>query len=206
VTPIEPAPIEAWEAWSPADLAARLAPTGVQWCVVGGWAIDLHLGRVTREHEDLEFAVLRADDERVRRALGDLEAFSPSEHVLQHLPSGAIRPADSHQTWMLDPSARVWRVDVMIEPGDADTWVYRRDESLSAPRSFMERRTPDGIPYLGPHGALFFKAKYGRPKDQADFDVTAPTLVPDEHAWLVEALVRFHPNHHWLDALRSLAR
>jgi hypothetical protein len=81
--------------------------------------------------------------------------------------------------------------------------VYRRDESLTAPRAFMERRTSDGIRHLGPHGSLFFKAKYVRPKDQADFDVAAPTLLADERAWLVAALERFHPGHEWIDALRQ---
>jgi hypothetical protein len=31
------------------------------WCVAGGWALDLFLGRVTRTHADLELAVLRED-------------------------------------------------------------------------------------------------------------------------------------------------
>jgi hypothetical protein len=203
VTSIDPAPIEAWEPWTPAELATRLAKTNVHWCVVGGWSIDLHLGRVTRDHEDLEFAVLRHDDLAVRAALSDLEPFSPGETAMIHLPDGAARPCDSHQTWMLDPVARAWRVDVMIEPGDADTWVYRRDESFTAPRAFMERRTADAIPYLGPHGSLFFKAKHGRPKDQADFDLAAPTLTHDERAWLIDAIDRFHPGHPWIDELRK---
>lgn len=67
----------------------------------------------------------------------------------------------------------------------------------------MERRSVDGIPYLGPHGALFYKAKSSRPKDQADFDATAPTLEPDEHEWLVETMRQDHPEHPWLAALTS---
>jgi hypothetical protein len=200
---VEPAPVDAWAAWTPAELADRLRGHDIAWCVVGGWSIDLHLGRVTRHHDDLEVAVLQRDDLAVRDVLRDLEPFSPGETVLTHLASGAARPADSHQTWMLDPVARAWRVDVMIEPGDADTWVYRRDESLTAPRSFMQRLTAEGTPHLGPHGALLFKAKYVRPKDQADFDVAAPTLADDERAWLLDAISRFHPGHVWLDALRQ---
>jgi hypothetical protein len=200
---VEPAPIEDWAPWTPAELALRLAGVDAPWCVVGGWAIDLHLGRVTREHEDLEIATLRPFDDAMRAALADLHHFSPSEHVLYHLPLDAPRPVDSHQTWMLDPIERVWRVDLMLEPGDADTWVYRRDESITAPRAFMERRTADGITYLGPHGALFYKAKAPRPKDEADFDVCAPTLTADERQWLVETIERAHPGHAWLDRLRE---
>jgi hypothetical protein len=208
LTALEPAPIDHWEPWTPTELAARMAPSGIGWCVVGGWAIDLHLGRVTREHEDLEFAVPRADDLAARTALRELEAFTPSDHVLHHLPHDGLRRPETHQTWMLDPVARLWRVDVMLEPGDDDTWVYRRDESVTAPRSFMERRTADGITYLGPHGALFYKGAKGetRPKDEADFAVAAPTLTDDERGWLVETLARVRPEHPWLVALCQLRK
>src|SRR5437660_1685859 len=47
----------------------------------------------------------------------------------------------------------------MIEPGDAEWWVYRRDDRVRAPRVEMVARTGDGIPYLLPHGALLYKAK-----------------------------------------------
>src|SRR4029077_2495242 len=52
-------PLEAWEPWTPATAARALAGVEVPWCVVGGWAIDLFLGRETRHHEDLEIAVPR---------------------------------------------------------------------------------------------------------------------------------------------------
>ena len=49
--------IEAWRAWSPQEAAARLIGCGAHWCVVGGWAVDLFLGKQTRAHDDLEIAI-----------------------------------------------------------------------------------------------------------------------------------------------------
>jgi hypothetical protein len=69
-----------------------------------------------------------------------------------------------------------WRVDVMAEPGDGDTWVYRRDPSLRAPRASMVGLSADGIPHLRAHGTLFFKAKAPRLKDRRDFDAAVATL------------------------------
>ena len=46
-----------WDPWRPADVTRRLAGVTVPWYVAGGWAIDLFLGRTTREHADLEIAV-----------------------------------------------------------------------------------------------------------------------------------------------------
>ena len=36
--------IEAWDAWHPRTLAARLAGVTFPWYVAGGWAVDLFLG------------------------------------------------------------------------------------------------------------------------------------------------------------------
>jgi hypothetical protein len=65
---------EAWDAWHPGELARRLAGIDRPWCVVGGWALDLWHGRVTREHHDLEFTVLRKDFGRFRKKLINDEA------------------------------------------------------------------------------------------------------------------------------------
>ncbi len=36
------------------------------WFLAGGWAIDLFVRRVTRPHEDVEIAILREDQARIR--------------------------------------------------------------------------------------------------------------------------------------------
>lgn len=89
----------------------------------------------------------------------------------------------------------------MLEVGDRDTWVCRRDESITASRQAMTRISPDGVPYLAPAGALLYKAKAHRDKDQADFDLCVPSLTDDERAWLVAALRVAHPGHEWIAQL-----
>ena len=68
--------LEAWEAWRPEELAATLEPAPVPWAVAGGWAIDLHLGRETRRHDDLEIVVARSTAEQLLARLPDLEFFA----------------------------------------------------------------------------------------------------------------------------------
>ncbi|HEX5563842.1 MAG TPA: hypothetical protein VFX34_02680, partial [Sporosarcina sp.] len=41
------------------------------WGVAGGWAIDLFLGNQTREHSDIEIAILREDQHRMKNSLAD---------------------------------------------------------------------------------------------------------------------------------------
>ena len=54
------------------DVLDRLAAAGVDASVAGGWAIDALLGRVTREHGDLDLAVDAADIDRAIKALAGL--------------------------------------------------------------------------------------------------------------------------------------
>ena len=109
--------------------------------------------------------------------------------------------AESHQTWVRDPVAGRWRLDIIREPWDGDTWVCRRDPAIRRPGSEVIARTPDGIPYQQPEIGLLFKAKHTRDKDQADFDAVLPLLEPEQRAWLAEALALVHPGHPWLERL-----
>lgn len=196
-------PLEAWEPWTPQFVSRTLEGVDVPWCVVGGWAIDLFLGRETRHHEDIEIAVpgiffapLRARLERrfALHAVGDGEVL--------RLQPGAPFPPNKHQCWVLDEAADQWRLDVMQEPGDAQTWVFRRDERIAVPRANIVRHAPDDISYLSPEAVLLFKAKGMREKDVADFTLVAPLLPPTQRAWLIDALNTVHPDHPWIAALR----
>jgi hypothetical protein len=194
---VEPDPH--WRAWSPEEVGRRLAGCPARWAVAAGWAVDLFLGRRTREHDDLEVAVPAADFPAVRAALPGLE--------FEVIGSGRRWPlADPafgvcHQTWGRDRRGGPYRVDVFREPHDGDTWVCRRDPTLRRPYAEVIRRTGDGLPYLAPEIVLLFKARHDRPKDRADLAVALPRLDPPARAWLHTALTRIHPEHPWLPDL-----
>ncbi|MFZ1102222.1 MAG: amino acid transporter [Hyphomicrobiaceae bacterium] len=193
--------VDAWRPWSPPEAAEKLAGLSVPWCVAGGWALDLWRGRQTRPHEDLEIAILRSQFASVRGRLKGFECFTAGYGKVTPLPAGAHPPPGLHQVWILEEPARVWRMDILLEPGDADTWVCRRDETIRRPRSEMVAVSGDGIPYLRPEGVLLYKAKASRPKDEADFAACVPHMDGHARGWLKEALQRAHPGHQWLAAL-----
>jgi hypothetical protein len=196
-------PLEAWRAWSPEEAAERLQDCGAPWCVVGGWAIDLALGRVTREHEDLEIGVPRGAFPQVRRHL-ERQGFVLYEvgdgETRRLRPDDAPRP-DRYQVWIEDPSETLWRLDVMQEPTEPPIWRTRRHPDIQAAFGFMVATGP--IPHLKPHGVLLYKAKWMRPKDEADLANALPLLSAKERAWLVEAIELAHPGHAWTERLRS---
>jgi len=187
--------IDAWAAWDPPTVAARLADVGVPWCVAGGWAIDLHLGAPTREHEDLEIAVPRAHFAPVAARFPELDFYVAGDGQVAPVTPAAL--AEHHQTWAYDPEAAVWRFDVFREPHDGDVWISRRHAALRRPYAEIVRRTPDGIPYLSPEVVLLFKAKHRRDKDEAVFAAVTPVLSEPQRQWLDAALDLVHPGHPW---------
>ena len=194
-------PLDAWRgAWTPQEAAEKLAGVGVPWCVVGGWAIDLWLGRETRTHDDLEIAIRRDDFVAIHDHLSDFRLHSVGDGEVRALASNALPAFDKHQNWVLDPAANEWRMDIMLEPGDPQTWVFRRDTSICAPRSDMVGAR-DGVPFLKPQGTLLYKAKAARSKDEADFSTCLPHLDAAARSWLRESLTTVHPGHAWIAAL-----
>ena len=187
-----------WSSWTPAELAVRLKTVSRPWCVVGGWALDLWLGEKTREHDDIEFTMLRDDFREFRHAFGDLDMYTAKAGVLTFLPVGQIPGLDIQQVWCFDPVAQAWRVDMMIESGSPEVWVYKRDGSIRFPRTEMLYLSSEGIPYLRPAAILLFKALRVRPKDEEDFHKTLPTLPAEELAWLRQHVLKLHPGHHWI--------
>ncbi|HEY2710137.1 MAG TPA: hypothetical protein VGI95_18995 [Caulobacteraceae bacterium] len=200
-------PIETWaQAWTPDQAADALKGLTAPWAVAGGWAIDLWLGGQTREHGDLEIAVPDAFFPEIQGRLENLgmALFEIEEGQVFALGPGEAPRRRSHQIWAADPAAWAWRMDVFREPGDAETWIYRRTGEFSAPRAWASGRSAAGIPYVAPQIVLLFKARHCRDKDEADFAKVAPLLSDDARAWLIASLRSVHPGHAWTERLLEL--
>jgi hypothetical protein len=192
---------DAWCAWHPTELGRRLSGIAQPWCIAGGWALDLWHGHQTRDHEDLEFTVLREGVAAFRQALTGMDFYTAGDGIVEHLPDGDEPPAAIWQIWCQDSAARCWRVDMMIEPGTPDMWNYKRDPAITRPRSEMFGITGDGLPYLKPAAVLLFKAKHRRGKDETDFENALPKLEQTERDWLKACMATAHPGHEWLQML-----
>jgi hypothetical protein len=103
----------------------------------------------------------------------------------------------SEQVWLRRAWNEPWEYDVLLAPGDAKTWVYKRDPSVTMPMSDAYW-TRDGIPYLRPEIQLLYKAKALRAKDQRDFEAAWPRLDRTRRQWLHDMLERTLPGHPWL--------
>jgi len=137
----------------------------------------------------------------IREALAGFELFAVGDGYAHPLDERSL--ARHHQTWVREPASGTWRLDVMREPWDDDTWVCRRDARIRLPAARVIAHTAGGIPYAQPEIALLFKAKAAREKDEADFERVLPLLALRQRRWLAQTLELIHPEHHWLTALRE---
>jgi len=193
-----------WRAWTPDHAAARLQRVRstrerpIRWATAGGWALDLFLGRVTRDHEDLEIAVLNDDVPAV------LDAFAGADWRWDVPTDGLLHPLDSpaytqtHQTWLWSKNANAFVLDVFREKHDGDTWIFRRDPTITMTWSDVADTSASGTPYLVPQVVLLFKAKHARPKDLADLTTFLPSLNAAQRGWLRASIEQVHPRHDWI--------
>ncbi|WP_323747549.1 nucleotidyltransferase domain-containing protein [Catenulispora rubra] len=202
---LSPADIEALDdrwarAWTPPEIAQRLAGVATPWYVAGGWALDLFLGRQTRRHADLEIAIPAADFAEISGLFPGYVFDGVGQNQLWEDATAEVIAA-THQTWLRDQASGDYLVDVMREPHEEGAWICRHVPTIRLPYAEIIRRTADGIPYLTPELVLLFKAKHARPKDQRDFEGAVPELSSAQRGRLAELIGGVYPEHRWLAAL-----
>jgi hypothetical protein len=63
--------------------------------------------------------------------------------------------------------------------------------------------TADDISYLRPEIVMAMKARWARPKDDADLAEILPRLDPSRLAWLRATIEQIHPGHRWLETIAA---
>ncbi|THF85327.1 hypothetical protein E7T09_17765 [Deinococcus sp. KSM4-11] len=194
--------------WRPMQFAARaLAHLDAPWMVAGGLALDLHAGRVTRPHDDIDIVLPSTAQEQLPNLLrgwrldasvnGSYQTFTPPLELPAYQIHG--RHPDLPDVLMLD---------VMLTDLSGGVWHYRRDPTITRPLQGARRVGDLGIPYLAPEIVLLFKAGSSngqgpRGKDAHDFERALPTLDAPARTWLHGALHHTRPGHPWLERLTT---
>ncbi|HET7673781.1 MAG TPA: hypothetical protein VFK11_04715 [Candidatus Saccharimonadales bacterium] len=191
--------------YSPATAKTLFANTNIDWWVAGGWALDLFLGRQTREHEDLDISVLRKDERKVRDFLSGWHMqIGLGEGKLEPavLETTSIFPKDREIIWCKPSAIEDWAFEILLCKSEENEWVFKRDSKIRRPIKEIGGITDGGVPYLQPEIVLLFKAKTADSKNQADFINVLPSLSQKQRVWLDKSISMVHPGHPWLKKLR----
>ncbi|MED3552554.1 nucleotidyltransferase domain-containing protein [Cytobacillus praedii] len=169
------------------------------WFIAGGWAIDLYIGKETREHKDIEIAVFRKDHLYLKDYLREWEFnkvikghFHTWGSEFLELPVHEI-----HASNMLNGD----KIEILLNETKDNDWIFRRDSRISYPLNSVWSFTKKGIPYLNPEIVLLYKAKNTREKDHQDFMTIKDYLDNEKKKWLRYVLELHEPEHKWLQFL-----
>jgi hypothetical protein len=177
----------------------------VPWYVSGGWAIDLFVGRITRQHEDLEIGVARHDQRFLHRQrqswrLNKIVPGDPEAKILPW-PESEWLDLPVHQILVRRDAAEPADFQFFLNEVTDGEWRFRRDPSIRRPAGSITLSGLDGIPILAPEIQLLYKARWHRPTDEHDFQAALPLLNPQRRAWLRSSLQAHQPNDLWLNRL-----
>lgn len=190
--------------YTPEQVAELFDGNTERWWIAGGWAIDLFLGKQTREHEDVDVAILHEDERSFRTHLQSWEIWPGlGNNRLEDKPVALEEDIASNcgVLWCRPLCTSEWAFELLFNKTDGEEWVFKRDDSIRKPIEDISGISSAGIPYLNPEIVLLHKAKNLFSKDKHDFEQVLPRLGAEARAWFGDSLRVIHPGHPWLDVL-----
>ncbi|NBD23554.1 hypothetical protein GT019_06680 [Paenibacillus sp. T1] len=175
----------------------------IRWCIAGGWALDLHLRKQTREHSDIDVIITREEQLiAYQHLIRDWILYRAEDGKLSLWEGEYLN--STNDVWVSKNDESPWAFQLMIMDTEENSWTYKRDKSIRRPMDEIFLRTDEGIPYLRPEIQLLHKAGSSqvREKDYIDFQTMLPSLLSQEKAWLKSSLMRQFPESHaWVEFL-----
>ena len=191
-----------WEPIGPRAVADLLKGLEAPWWIAGGWAVDLFLGRETREHDDLDVALLRSDQAALFEELrGWAFSYATPEHTLEPWDGHWLEPP-IHGIWGRRSKAPngPWTCEFLLNEQEHGNWVFRRNRAIARPLENIGSER-DGLAFLVPEIVLLYKSGERSPKSELDFLAVEPHLGASQREWLREALETCDFNHPWMPRL-----
>ena len=170
-----------------------------EWFIAGGWAIDLFLGKETRDHHDIEIGIFREDQIELKHYLRNWECKKVLQGEFNTWHSEYLE-LPIHEIHAINHMNKC-ELEILLNESDAENWRFRRDLAIFCPLASVWRYSDTGIPYLAPEIVLLYKVKNTREKDHKDFLSVKDVLDTKQKNWLIQAIKIHEPKHEWLQLL-----
>lgn len=187
--PVNPLPPEL------APVAALMRGFPAPWCIAGGWALDLFLGRVTRPHADVDLALFREDQTALQRHFVDWEFRKAVEGELVDWPADEWLSLPIHEIHARRTHGEPSALEFLLNERDGNEWVFRRDPAVRLPVDRLILRSDAGLPILCPEVVLLYKSRNPRETDVRDLKAGYAALSRERQQWLDAQLALVSPRH-----------
>ncbi|GEN86163.1 MULTISPECIES: short-chain dehydrogenase [Oceanobacillus] len=196
-----------WEPLSLQEIRYLMKDISIPWWIAGGWALDLHYGKQTRKHEDMDILIRKTHLPFLKKYLGEsYELFLANKGSLSKLTDSENLNIQSGSIWVKMKHEIIWLFEIMLIDTENNEWIYKRNNQIKRPLSEIGAITEDDIPYIKPEIQLLYKGGSSviRQKDNNDLERMLPILKRDEMKWLHHALSQqFNREHPWLQIIND---
>ena len=176
------------------------------WCVGGGWALDLFVGRALRRHADVDLVLFRRDQAHLREHFLTWTFQKVVDKQLVDWPAGECLLPPVHEIHARSADDPPQALEFLLNEHDEEHWRFRRDLRVVRSLDRLILRAETGLPILCPEVVLLYKAKAPRAADDADFEAVRESLGAERQSWLRGALDVCHAGHSWIARLQAEPR
>lgn len=196
--------IDNWMPLSVNEINEEFSSIPAIWGIAGGWAIDLHLGKVSREHKDIDVVFFREEQQVFYNLLKkNWKLYKAEDGKLVPWEDGDYLEV-TKDVWISKNEDSPWVFQIMLIDCDNNDWIYGREKSIRKAKEKIFLKTSEGIPYLKPELQLLYKggSSQVKAKDFLDFQALLPLLSLTEKEWLKKSIAKqFNEDHNWLKYL-----
>ncbi|OBR68937.1 hypothetical protein A7K91_15020 [Paenibacillus oryzae] len=178
-------------------IASLMKDYNYPWAIAGGWAIDLYIGNITRDHEDIEIVIFRDDQKKLQDYLVGWNFKKVSYGEIEPWQLGERLELPIHETYAEESDNKL---EVLLNESEGNDWVFRRDNRIRKPKSEIILQSLNGVRYLCPEIVLLYKSKNPRYKDQEDFKNINKLIETERKEWLINSLKTLYVEHPWIEA------
>ncbi len=197
-----------WEPLQPEEVSELFKSLDINWWIAGGWAIDIFLGKKSREHLDIDVLILRKDQIIIHKHLNEWELYKTNQPGLKPWEKGEYLEIGVNSVWCKETSDSPWVLEIMFLDTIKDEWFFRCNPKIRLTLMEIGLQTKSGISFLKPEIQLLYKAnKNPSAKDMQDFLNVVSLLENESLIWLKNALLQqYKENHSWIVKINTILK
>jgi hypothetical protein len=184
------------------------------WSLCGGWAVDSWLGRLTRDHGDIDIAIFQDDLGAFFEHLADWQLVAHDSTVAgdtsepwngrrldlpAHIHARSPEDSEPLPERVDNAAGQGFGLDIQICERSGGEWILSRKPRIAMQLARCIEQSDWGLPTLTPEVILFYKSIDPRRRDKLDFLALRPHLKDEQRDWLRNAISLI--GHPWLTQL-----